>query len=124
MMLNLGDVPMEEITINHSVVNFMLSYKPPRTEPEARCELLRFRSGVKVKDSFYKSKLPVRVNTTYLLRSVHYGTPDALVAFHVSRQDTDGSLIIAWKLLKQYPPRDLDNKFVIRLNPTTRCSSN
>jgi len=28
---------------------------------------------------------------------------DVLVAFRVVRQDTDGSLIIAWKLLQKYP---------------------
>jgi len=29
------------------------------------------------------------------------------VAFHTVRKDTDGSLIIAWKLLKRFPKPEL-----------------
>ncbi|MEK6283404.1 MAG: hypothetical protein AABN95_23880 [Acidobacteriota bacterium] len=38
-----------------------------------------------------------------LLRSIGYRASDVLVAFKVVRQDTDGSVILAWKLLKKYP---------------------
>jgi len=47
--------------------------------------------------------LPVKVNTTYLLRSINYVASDVLVAFRVVRKDSDGSIIIIWKLLKNYP---------------------
>ena len=49
------------------------------------------------------SRLPVAVNGTYLLRSIDYSTSDVLVAFKVVRKDSDGSVILAWKLLKKYP---------------------
>jgi len=122
MLSNLSDVPLEEIGINHPAVAFMLTYEPPRSEPEARCEALRFRKGVKVDSGFYKSDLPVQVNRTYLLRSVHYGDPDILVAFRVVRQDTDGSMIIAWKLLKQYEPRK--EQRVLYVKPIRECPPN
>jgi hypothetical protein len=41
------------------------------------------------------------------LRSINYSDSDVLVAFRVLRKDTDGSLIIAWKMLKEYPVPDL-----------------
>jgi len=47
------------------------------------------------------------VNTTYLLRSIDYGTSDVLVAFRVFRKDSDGGLIIAWKLLNKFPKPEL-----------------
>lgn len=72
-------------------------------------------------ESLLRSSLPARVNDTYLLRSISYSESDTLVAFRVVRQDEDGSLIIAWKLLKQYPPPDLADRWVIRLNPATKC---
>jgi len=120
-MADLGDTTLESAS-QHSVALFMSSYEPPRTEPEAHCERLRFRKGVAVEQSLLKSTLPVRLNATYLLRSIHYGAPDALIAFRISRQDTDGSLIIPWKLLRVFSPRALDNRFVVRVNPTTKCS--
>ena len=39
----------------------------------------------------------------YVLRSVNYHASDTLVAFRVVRLDSDRSVIILWKLLKQYP---------------------
>jgi len=51
----------------------------------------------------YKSRLQLRLNSTYLLRSVLYDTSDAIVAFKVVRIDNDDSAIILWKLLKKYP---------------------
>jgi hypothetical protein len=43
------------------------------------------------------------VGATYLLRSINFERSDVLVALKVVRQDTDGSVIIAWKLLQKYP---------------------
>jgi hypothetical protein len=42
------------------------------------------------------------VGATYILRSIDYSESDVLVAFRVVRRDTDGSVIIAWKLLRKY----------------------
>ena len=47
------------------------------------------------------------MNTTYLLRSINYGESDVLVALRVVRKDTDGSVIIVWKLLKKYSAPEL-----------------
>ena len=54
-------------------------------------------------DVTYKRNVPVKEGATYLLRSINYGKSDVLVGLHVLRKDTDGSVIIAWKLLKRYP---------------------
>jgi hypothetical protein len=58
--------------------------------------------GATVDEVTYKSRLPVEVNTTFLLRSINYDRTDILVAFRVVRKDADGSVILAWKLLKKY----------------------
>jgi hypothetical protein len=49
-----------------------------------------------------KDTLPVRADSTYLLRAIYYSRSDVLVAFRVVRVDSDGSAIILWKLLKKY----------------------
>ena len=102
MLLKVGDVPLEDISINIPSARFIASYEPPSSEPEVRTEQRRFGSGATVDEVTYKTRLPVEVNTSFLLRSISYSTSDVLVAFRVIRKDTDGSVILAWKLLKRY----------------------
>jgi hypothetical protein len=103
MLTKLGDQPLADITINEVRARFIAEYKPPKPEPAARSEFRRFQKGATIDGVLYRSRLPVEVGTTYLLRSIVYRTSDVLVAFRVVRKDTDGSVIIAWKLLKEYP---------------------
>jgi hypothetical protein len=55
----------------------------------------------------YTRRLPAEIGATYILRSISYDRSDLLAALKVVRQDTDGSLIIAWKLLKKFPKPEL-----------------
>jgi len=50
-----------------------------------------------------QSRVPLKLNSTYLLRSVDSAPSDVLVAFKVVRIDSDESAIILWKLLKKSP---------------------
>ena len=102
MLTNLGETPLETLTVNDSRAEFLRTYKPPQRESEARREYGRFHPGVTIDGVRYSGRLPVQVGVTYLLRSINYDTSDVLVAFRVVRQDKDESLIIAWKLLKQF----------------------
>ena len=103
ILVNLGDVTLDELTLEDPRVRYMSGYTPPPKEPDARLEARQFGSGVTVDDVRYRNRLPVAVNGTYLLRSIDYSTSDVLVAFKVVRTDSDGSVILAWKLLKKYP---------------------
>ncbi len=107
VLTNLGDRPLEDITLNDPRARFIAQYKPPTRKPDARSEFQRFQAGVTIDGALYQSRLPVQVGTTYLLRSVVYDDSDVLVAFRVVRKDSDGSVIIAWKLLKKYPQPEL-----------------
>ena len=107
MLTTLGDVPLDEITIEHPSVRFMSAYSVPSEEPQARLEYRRFATGTAIDGVLYKTRQPVEVKSTYLLRSINYSTADVLVAFRVVRKDTDDSVIIAWKLLKKYPKPEL-----------------
>ena len=102
MLTNLGETPLETLTVNDSRAEFLRTYKPPQRESEARRESRRFHPGVTIDGVRYIGHLPVQVGATYLLRSINYDTSDVLVAFRVVRQDKDESLIIAWKMLKQF----------------------
>ena len=103
MLTKLGDLRLEEITLEHQGARFMAAYLPPGELAKARVEQRRFGGpGITVDNELYQARMPAEINTAYLLRSINYDTSDVLVAFRVIRKDTDGSLIIAWKLLKNY----------------------
>ena len=107
MLTSIDDRPLEDITLNDPRARFIAQYKPPTREPVARSEYRRFQAGVMIDGALYRTRLPVQVGTTYLLRSVVYADSDVLVALRVIRRDSDGSVIIAWKLLKKYPKPEL-----------------
>jgi hypothetical protein len=119
ILIDMGDLPLNEVSADDSRAAFIAGYKPARRSADARCEIKKFRAGVAVNASLSKLSLPVKVNSTYLLRSINYGRSDLLVGFRVMRQDSDGSVTIAWKLLKQYW-RPVFEK-VIYVNPTDPC---
>lgn len=112
MLTNLGDTPLEQITSDDLRLQELAAYRPPRDEPKARAEYQRIGAppGVKFDGLAYQKRLPVMESSTYLLRSISYRRSDVLVAFRVVREDADGSVIIAWKLLKQYPAPALEMK--------------
>jgi len=108
MMFNLGDVNLDDLTLENPDVQRMAAYVVPSAVREARAEAMRLGQPAAIEggDGF-RSRLPVKVGTTYILRSFDFGRSDVLVAFHVVRKDSDGSVIIAWKLLKKFPKPEL-----------------
>ena len=107
MLANIGDVSLTDLTAFDSRAAYLLLYQTPRAESQARAEGQRFGLGTTIDGRTYKRTLPLEVNATYLLRSIVYDRSDVLVAFHVERQDKDGSVIVAWKLLKSFPMTQL-----------------
>ena len=107
MLTNIGDVPLTDLSTIDARVADLLAYRAPHVESLARAEFQRFDRGVSIGGQIYKSTLPLEANATYLLRSINYDVSDVLVAFHVERQDGDGSVVIGWKLLKAFPMTQL-----------------
>jgi hypothetical protein len=108
-MLNLGDVPLENVSAETDAVQFMASFKAPSVEAEARASYRQFGGGDghTAGQWTYRSRLPAVAGNTYALRSVNYGDSDLLVAFRVARKDADGSVVLLWKLLEKYPKPSL-----------------
>jgi len=124
-MTNLGNVPLEGVMLTDQHAGFIAAYEPAITLLQARAETLRFRQAVVIEGKSYQARLPVELNSTYIVRSINYGQPlfgpnsssgisaegrrtDVLVAFRAVRKDADGNLTIVWKLLKKYPEPKLD----------------
>ena len=107
MMIDLGDVSLHEINNDYPGVLSLLNYSAAQDEPQARVEQRQLHAGRILDGVTYKRRLPLKIGSTFLVRSISYDSSDVLVAFRTVRKDTDGSLIIAWKLLKKYPKPEL-----------------
>lgn len=107
MLVNVGDVPLEQVNTEIPSVKFLSAYSAVTEEPQARIEQRRFGAGTTIDGIRYSERQRAQVNTTYVVRSIDYSSSDVLVAFRVIRKDRDGSLIILWKRLKNYPVTDL-----------------
>jgi hypothetical protein len=107
-LVNLGNVPLESVTLSTDGVRYLAAFSAPNAEPGARVEQRRSSMGFEAEDWTYKSRLPVFTKQTYVVRSVDYGTSDVLVAFRVVRKDVDGSVILVWKILKKFSKPELE----------------
>ncbi|HEV7891204.1 MAG TPA: hypothetical protein VGP08_11210 [Pyrinomonadaceae bacterium] len=107
-MLNLGDVPLEMLSLDAEALRFPSSFKTPTLEADARATHLSFYEPGRSEGEFvYKSRLPVSVGSTYVLRSINYDDWDVLVAFRVIKKDSDGSIVLLWKMLEEFPKPNL-----------------
>jgi hypothetical protein len=99
----IGNVPLEKVTLDYTGIKDLVAYRPPSALPEARAEQRRVLGGIQSKGYGNKSAVPVNVSYTYALRSIVYDRSDVLVAFRVVRKEIDGSVVLLWKTLKQFP---------------------
>jgi len=103
MLANIGDVPLENVSLESGAAQVLAQHTPAIDEPHARVEQRRFMEGATIDGVSYKSRLPLRLNSTYVLRSVIFDTSDAIVALRVVRIENDDGAVILWKLLKKNP---------------------
>jgi len=99
----LGDIPIESAGLDHKCVQYRATFVAPSLEPEAREQQRKSGAGFTVAGYLYKRSLPTMPGKTYILRSISYNRFDVLVALRIVREDTDGSLVLAWKKLKEFP---------------------
>jgi hypothetical protein len=104
---NLSEMSLADVTKETNAVVFLAGYKPPTAMPEVRAEQRKARN-YEAEGIVYKESVPAVVGKTYVLRSINFDESDVLVAFKVLRKDTDGSLIIFWKLIEQFEKPIID----------------
>ena len=115
MLTDLGDIPLESVGTELPAVTLFAAYKTPTEEPLARSEYRRLQQGAELEGLPVRSRLQLKLNSTYLLRSINYRSSDVLVAFKVVRIDSDGSAVLLWKLLKKYETPNLKRAEVVEI---------
>lgn len=117
IMVDLGDVPFEAVTEKTEGVRYLTRIKPSKNFQEAAELADKLTKGIKEDGRNYASILPVKENSTYVIRSIAYEGEalrnvagivyneldidkrrDVLIAFRVIRL-ADGSATIVWKEL-------------------------
>jgi hypothetical protein len=120
ILVNLGNVPLENVSLQTTGVKFLSEFQP-EVDFEKAEEINRVLvAGIKKEGFLYSRALFAVENATYVLRSIAYngkvmrsvrGIPyneldfdnrkDITIAFRVVRSDSDGSLTILWKELSK-----------------------
>ncbi len=101
LIADLGNVPLAGVTKETDEINFLVNYISPTAEAEIRIEQ-RKAYNYETEKVTYKSRVSVSIGHCYALRAISFDAADVLVAFRVHRKDSDGSLIVFWKLLENF----------------------
>lgn len=95
-----GDI--DSVTLEHPTSKAIASLKTPSKLADARVMQRQTSQGGLANGIQISSRVRSIVGRTYVLRSVNYDNYDILVAFQLARRDSDGSYILAWKMLKEF----------------------
>lgn len=127
---DIGDIPLEDVNLDTNGIDFLEKIEPAENFAEAKALIDKLEKGIENDGFIYKNNLPVKENTTYLLRSIAYRgnsyrtvagimfdelefdkREDITVAFRIVRLEPDGSVTILWKELdsKKAPKIEADN---------------
>lgn len=119
-LVMLGDVKLEEVSLETDGLDFMQNFSAKPESVEARKQFLQFVNGVESENFLYRKIFPVTEDKTYALRVVAFrgslyqtfrgfrydllggdNRIDIIVAFRVIRKNADGSLTLLWKELER-----------------------
>jgi hypothetical protein len=133
ILVNIGDVALESVTLQTAGVKFLAEFEPSIDFDKAEAINRQLIAGIKKDGFLYSRGLFAVENATYVLRSIAYngkvmrsvrGIPyneldfdnrkDITIAFRVVRSDADGSLNILWKELSKKDSPKIKRKKPLR----------
>lgn len=90
----------------HPRIQALTTLAPPSLEAYDRAAAVEAAEQTTIDGAFYDRTIPAKLGTVYALRSVMPSDGrDILVVLKVVRQDSDGSMIVVWKLLADFSGR-------------------
>ncbi len=129
IMVNLGDVSLEDADLDSKGMNYLVKLKPANDFQKAAEIAQDLTKGIKDDGFTYASILPVAENSTYALRSIAYNgeslkvvegllynemeldrREDIIVVFRVVRLNPNDNVTILWKELKSKKSPELKQK--------------
>lgn len=119
-LTNLGDVPIENLTLAAEGIREMAEFAPSADRKEVLAQHRIARRGFQIGKYVYKTSRPLKENSTYSLRAITYRSDnpslavktkrlDVIVVFRIVRTHADGSVSVLWKeLQRKEAPKMLD----------------
>jgi hypothetical protein len=102
MLVQLGDVPLEDVTTSTAGVGELTRLVPPANYADALELSRKIFTGYRANGFRYSAGALAKLNTTYVLRSVLNNRVDHLIVFRVVRENEVG-ITILWRELERYP---------------------
>ena len=111
IMVQLGDVPLDSISLASGDVEYLAQFPLATTVTEAQKQADELAKGVTFGHHQYWSSVWARPETPYAIRSIAYSLKhqsinagpngDVIAAFRIIRRDPEGSVTIIWKELQR-----------------------
>ena len=107
----IGDIDLEKLNLTSKEFEFLNNFKLKNTQAEVTEQNEALKTGIKFNDFVYSNTASMKVNSTYVLRSIDYSQShlqklypdkraDMTIAFKVVARESDESVIVLWKELK------------------------
>ena len=126
IFVNLGDVPLDEVTLRTKGMKYLTEFQPEPDYEKGKAIDLKLTEGVREDGFLYRRGLYTVENTTFALRSVAYGgkyfravknitynefdydkRKDVIVVFRIVERDAEGNVTILWKILQEKDSPDI-----------------
>jgi hypothetical protein len=126
IFVNLGNVPLEEITLQTRGLKYLTDFQPEPDYQKGKAIDLELAKGIRHDGFLYRRGLFTVENTTFALRSVAYGgkyfravnrvtynefdydkRKDVTVVFRIVDKDEAGNVTILWKILRKKDSPDV-----------------
>jgi len=140
IFVELGDVPIEDLTLQNNGMKFLTEFVPANNLEDANKQRVELEKGVEAHNFFYFNAVKAVPNQTYALRSVAYQGKfitilnfgkskskidwlngderrDVIVVFRVIGKDEKGNLKIVWRELQSRNSLKLETP-VQEINPS------
>ena len=109
IIADIGEVDLSDVTLKSDGVKFLKSFEPGGTVKKVALQKQELAKGINENGILYSTSVPIRVNRTYVLRSIAFNfsgyksfwNTDVFTAFKVVGQEDDGSVVLLWKELKE-----------------------
>lgn len=110
LFTELGNIPLENITIAQPALKYLLEFQPPKEYREFDNQQKILKTGI-TKDSFrVQANMPSKTDMTYAVRAINYKKTDAIYIFRVIDKAQDGSVFLLWQQLKNFAAIELKGK--------------
>jgi hypothetical protein len=120
VMVNLGNVPLEDVTPETKGLKYLVDFKPVKTDTEFLKIDNELKNGIKSDGFIYRLGFYVSDEATFALRSIAYKAnffrsvngviydefafdkrKDTMIVFRVVERDANGNITILWKMLSR-----------------------